>query len=133
MSAIFLNLKTGEICGEFHSFVQPKYFPNLSERCRYHLNVQQKLIDNSPSLHDVLNKFMDWIDQKCDEKQLYVPDSPELYQNIPYSMICTWCHWDIASFLHDECILNDFLLPDKLSVWIETQKVLKVRIADLFY
>ncbi len=99
--------KDGNNISEFSEFIKPKLNPKLSNFCKELTTIEQTDIDAAETYEIVINKFINWIDQKE-----------------PY-ILCSWGFYDKNQFVKD-CDLH------KLNKnWLKNHISLKHQYADI--
>jgi len=63
MGFAYYDKHIGEISSVFSSYVNPKKNPILSSYCKTLLNIEQRLIDNSPTLKNVVFRLSNWLNK----------------------------------------------------------------------
>lgn len=125
-AAVFLDLQSGQIQGEFHTHVRPIHFPYVTNECLIKLEIHQYSINASPTLPEVLMRFDQWLQRMCNERKVNLPISRVIHAYKDYALICTWAGMDIGSFLRDECFSNFINLPKCLWLWLEARQMYSV-------
>lgn len=70
-AAVLLNHKSGQIEDQFHYFVRPTRFPQLSDYCVNLTGITQDFIDRQETFSVIYRKFLEWLEKLRGEKGLY--------------------------------------------------------------
>ncbi|XP_077979487.1 ERI1 exoribonuclease 2-like [Glandiceps talaboti] len=114
--AVLLNMTTGEIEAEFHTFVQPQENPRLSEFCRELTGISQEQVDRGMPLNVCLSQFTKWLKKLSEEKQISYHHGED-ERNL--CTFVTWSDWDLGVCLHYETRRKQLRKPVELNSWID--------------
>mmetsp|Transcript_16551 Transcript_16551/g.53902 ORF Transcript_16551/g.53902 Transcript_16551/m.53902 type:complete len:397 (+) Transcript_16551:2-1192(+) len=107
---VIVDLRTGALGPTFRSFVKPTERPVLSTFCRKLTGIEQKDVDDAPTLDVVLRRVDDWLKEKqqgaATTTFAFAADSP----------------FDFRKFLHPECERKGFSLPSYYWRWVDISK-----------
>lgn len=136
--AVLLNVENTTVESEFHEYVRPTHRPILSNYCVKLTNITQQLIDRQEPFPIVYKKFLTWLKQIADTKQMHFssPSNQSFHQNhTTYRAdisFCTWTSWDLGHFLRLECERHAVDWPDHLRAWIDVRRFLQVSVQAKF-
>ncbi|XP_028940491.1 ERI1 exoribonuclease 2, partial [Antrostomus carolinensis] len=125
--AVLLNTSTGEIESEFHTYVQPREHPILSEFCTELTGITQNQVDEGVPLNICLSQFLKWIQKIQKEKKIiFSSDIPShsTSETKPCTFV-TWTDWDLGVCLQYECKRKQLRKPDILNSWIDLKATYK--------
>lgn len=113
--AVLLNLRSGEVEAEFHSYVQPQENPILSQFCTQLTGISQSQVDDGIPLFICLKKFSTWLTQQATMRKFSFPP------RVTDSNACfvTWSDWDLSVCLHYECLRKQLRRPPEMDYWID--------------
>merc|ERR1711981_605803 len=97
-----IDTRNFEVVDEFHTYVQPKFNPILSEFCTELTGILQETVENQPELPKVLEDFQNWLSTgKCDN-----------------FAIVTCGDWDLKTCLPNQCSAYGINVPIWAKKWI---------------
>ena len=91
--AVLLNLQTGAIEKEFHSYLRPVELPILSDYCKDLTGINQETVDAGDLLENVMDKFKQWIKETLKEYGLFLPKTKKSNKEGNCALL-TWGNWD---------------------------------------
>ncbi|TRY86150.1 hypothetical protein DNTS_030209 [Danionella cerebrum] len=116
--AVLLNVSSGAIEAEFHSFVQPQERPTLSLFCTELTGISQDQVDSAPPLQVCLSRFSRWLQRLQDERGVAFDSSSSVSSHHPCAFV-TWSDWDLGVCLLYECKRKQLRVPPALGCWID--------------
>ncbi|XP_067298470.1 ERI1 exoribonuclease 2, partial [Pseudorasbora parva] len=118
--AVLLNVSSGEIESEFHTFVQPQERPVLSDFCTQLTGITQDQVDSAPPLHICLSRFVRWLLRLQQERGVaFEMDSTASAPSGHPCAFVTWSDWDLGVCLLYECKRKQLRVPEALKSWID--------------
>ncbi|XP_043117474.1 ERI1 exoribonuclease 2 isoform X2 [Puntigrus tetrazona] len=118
--AVLLNVSSGAVESEFHSYVQPQEHPALSDFCTELTGITQDQVDSAPPLHVCLSKFSRWLQSLQQEKGVvFQTDSTGPAPTGQPCACVTWSDWDLGVCLLYECKRKQLSVPEALKSWID--------------
>lgn len=122
-----MNLKRGgAIESEFHAYVRPVQNPILSDYCKNLTGITQDLIDRQAPFNVMYRKFIDWLNQLSNQKQLIYATPTNRYPQNCNTTFCSWTTWDLDHFFRLDCERNNIQRPAMLRAWIDARKIFTV-------
>ncbi|KRY32399.1 conserved hypothetical protein [Trichinella spiralis] len=107
------SLKEDRIVSQFHSYVRPEVHPNLSSFCTNLTGIVQDMVNNQPTLTEVLTQFDGWLA----EQQLLTDE-----QRDKWTMV-TCGSWDLNYQLRNQCKWMGHPVPLYFKSWINIKKI----------
>jgi 3'-5' exoribonuclease 1 len=110
---VVVDLESGEIHDEFHSYVRPTVNTTLSDFCTRLTGITQPQIDTSPALPEVLAQFEEWrVDKGLEYSEegrnfAFAADGP----------------WDLRYFLHGECSRKGIAKAAYFDKWVNVKQL----------
>ncbi|XP_031620381.1 ERI1 exoribonuclease 2-like, partial [Contarinia nasturtii] len=126
MAAVLLNVSTGIIEDQFHNYVRPVNFPQLSSFCISLTGVTQSMVDDQEIFSEVFSKFQNWLRKIQFEKNLHFATPTERQSNIdngPNVAFCSWSNWDLQYFLQMECQRSHIDILPYFKTWIDIRRM----------
>ncbi|KAK6052310.1 exonuclease [Cooperia oncophora] len=103
-----LDTRTWEVNAYFHQYVRPTVNPDLTSFCTHLTGIIQAMVENQPTIDQVLNDFDDWL------KKEGVLDSRFAF--------VTCGDWDLGVMLPSESANKHLSLPSYFDKWINVKK-----------
>eukprot|EP00039_Didymoeca_costata_P006656 m.92175 g.92175 ORF g.92175 m.92175 type:complete len:352 (-) comp13340_c1_seq2:10-1065(-) len=120
--AVLVDVLTGEVLDQFHSYVCPQYERVLSKFCRELTGITQKQVNAAPPLRHVLQGFAKWLGKVSAKYKFEFVTARKPYGNNSLSCaFCTWTSWDLNVCLPKECSWKSLAFPKALLVWIDAK------------
>jgi len=94
----------------FHSYVRPRFHPELTPFCTDLTGIIQQTVDNQPCFTEVFAAFIEWL-RKGE------------YFDRHKSAFVTSGNWDLKIMLPAQCKLDNIVLPDQFKKWIELKQI----------
>ncbi|CBH10239.1 exonuclease, putative [Trypanosoma brucei gambiense DAL972] len=139
------------VVAEFHSYVHPVRRPKLTAFCKELTGITQSVVDDAPTLPEVIQKFGQWVREVvyplCKMwKQQYPPSQlasnclGDLEKKFKYDekdnkewvgcerMVCftTDGPWDMRKFMHECSVVRDgHIFPPLFYRWVDVRKCFK--------
>ncbi|KAL1229836.1 ERI1 exoribonuclease [Trichinella pseudospiralis] len=107
------SLKEDRIVSQFHSYVRPVVHPNLSSFCTKLTGIVQDMVNNQPTLTEVLAQFDGWLA----EQQLLTDE-----QRDRWTMV-TCGSWDLNCQLRNQCKRMGHPVPLYFKSWINIKRI----------
>ncbi len=124
-----INLETGVIEKEFHSYIRPTEKPKLSEYCINLTGITQEQVEKGALIADVIKDFLLWIKETIKEKQLILPKTNK--ENLAGNCaLMTWTNWDFLIQLRNECGRKNIRRPSFFNNWIDLKEIYLERYAQ---
>lgn len=92
------------VTSQFHSYVKPRFHPQLSEFCTELTGILQETVDEQPELPEVLKHFEIWL------------------KDTPNFAIVTCGDWDLKTCLPKQCTAYGLATPEWAKRWINLKK-----------
>jgi inhibitor of KinA sporulation pathway (predicted exonuclease) len=105
--AILMDMRFGEVVGQFHSFVRPTENVTLDPFCQQLTGITQENVDQSSTLPKVLDRFDRWLRKR-------------IFPNALIAFACDGVN-DMTQFLHGECRRKGIYKAPYFRNWINTQ------------
>ncbi|XP_076317127.1 ERI1 exoribonuclease 2-like isoform X2 [Tachypleus tridentatus] len=116
--AVFLHLTTGDVLEQFHTYVQPREHPKLSDFCQKLTGISQDQVDEGIPLPTCLRLFKQWL-KNVVQKYHLVFHSNNTSSKDYRCTFGTWTSWDLGVCLHLECKRKQLNKPAVLNSWID--------------
>ena len=110
---VVLDLSSGSVTGEFHSYVRPTDNGTLSAFCSQLTGISQQLVDAAPTLSEVLSQFEEW---RVAQGLEYTAEE----QNFAFAADGVW---DLRFFLHGECTRKGLAKPAYFEKWCNLKEL----------
>ncbi|XP_013782241.1 ERI1 exoribonuclease 2-like isoform X2 [Limulus polyphemus] len=117
--AVFLNLVTGDIIEQFHTYIQPREHPKLSDFCQKLTGISQDQVDEGIPLPTCLGLFKQWLKNLVQKYHLVFHSNYTSSTNGCHCTFGTWTSWDLGVCLHSECKRKQLNKPAVLNSWID--------------
>ncbi|VDL71163.1 unnamed protein product [Nippostrongylus brasiliensis] len=103
-----VDTKTWSICSYFHHYVRPVANPTLSSFCTHLTGIIQEMVDDQPTIEEVLCSFDEWMkkEQILDSRFAFV----------------TCGDWDLGVMLPSELQNKHLDMPSYFNRWINIKK-----------
>ncbi|XP_034121868.1 ERI1 exoribonuclease 2 isoform X1 [Drosophila guanche] len=120
--AVLVNLKTGKVEAEFHTYVMPLESPRLSNYCTELTGIHQKTVEAGVPLQTALNKFCEWLRNELRVRNLVLPkvNKSNILGNCAF---VTWTDWDFGICLAKECTRKRIRKPACFNQWIDARAI----------
>ncbi|ETN85403.1 exonuclease, partial [Necator americanus] len=103
-----LDVKTWTVSSYFHKYVRPTANPNITSFCTHLTGIIQEMVDNQPTIDEVLQQFNDWM---CKEGLLH-----------SRTAFVTCGDWDLGVMLPSEAHNKGLVIPEYFNSWINVKK-----------
>lgn len=120
ITAVLLNLISGEIESEFHEYVHPTEKTILSELCMHSTGVKQENVDNANVLPKVLKALELWLLDELTTRQLYLP---KMFNQPVNCALATWSNVELDYSLTCECKRKQYERPSFLKQWMDLREI----------
>jgi len=106
-----IDTKSFNVIDEFHSYVQPKFNPILSEFCTELTGILQETVNDQPYLPKVLDNFQNWL------------KSGNLNSETAENFAVVTCgDWDLKTCLPNQCEAYGIDVPFWAKKWINLKR-----------
>lgn len=105
--ALAMDVATGVLSAEFHTYVRPVAHPQLTKFCTQLTGIQQSQVDRGSPFPVVLNQFEEWLGKEVSEEFLLV----------------TCGDWDLGSLLPRQCEQHGIEIPSWATRWANLKRV----------
>lgn len=121
-------MDTGHIEDQFHYYIRPTLFPELSTYCTNLTGITQIMVDHQESFPGIYFKFQSWIQKVQNEKGLRFATIHEPNATIhgPNATFCSWSNWDLEFFFKLECQRASINILPHFKVWIDARTMYEV-------
>lgn len=106
---VVVEVATGNVVDEFHTFVRPTAHPKLYPFCTQLTGITQEQVDSGVTIDEALDRAADFVVK---------------YNEHPNSACIVTCgHWDLRTALRNECRDKHIKIPSIFRRWINVKLV----------
>ena len=124
--AVLMDVRSGEVVGEFHQYVQPQESPQLSAFCKELTGITQDQVDGGLPLPTCLMIFKKWVKELKEVSNITLVEPGHQYsEDDKLCAIATWTDWDLGVCLKYECSRKHIRRPSYFDHWINLKMLYK--------
>lgn len=120
ITAVLINLESGEIESEFQEYVHPTEKTVLSDLCIHSTGVSQEDVDQANTLPKALKSFEFWLLEELTSRQLYLP---KMFNQQVNCALATWSNVELDYSLTCECKRKHYDRAPFLKQWIDLREI----------
>ncbi|XP_034653366.1 ERI1 exoribonuclease 2-like [Drosophila subobscura] len=120
--AVLVDLKTGKVEAEFHTYVKPVERPQLSEYCTNLTGIRQRTVDAAVTVQTAINRFTEWLEKELKVRNLVLPKMSETNPK-GNCILVTWTNWDFNICLVKECERKKMRKPSYFDQWMNAKAI----------